>query len=160
MKEYRHLNHSRNHAIRIISFYDATFKMIEELINSYTVNSQHGQFSQKSAFEFFTKQTNLRPTIKVEKSYCLDLIAFEINSVFNNSITELNMLNQLIIKIPNLEKVLRAEIRKKKIQHFELTKVLNESELSLSAEVRRAFDLMEAKFANQTERIKLTFGLN
>ncbi|MBP9836797.1 MAG: hypothetical protein KBC78_03105 [Candidatus Pacebacteria bacterium] len=160
MKKYKYLNHSGAYANKIQSFFEVSFQMIEELISSHTVNSQYGQFSQKNALEFLAKQKKLKAKIQVEKNYCLGLIVSEINSVFGPSITRLNILNEMIQQFPASKNILQSKIREEKLRHLKLTEELNSSEQGLSAEVSKRFTALEAKFANQTERIKLTFGLN
>lgn len=134
--------------------------MIEELTKSHSINSEYGQFVTSEIQEFLRKQRDLKSKIQNDKDYCLNLIVAEINSVFNPSITELNILNSLIKKIPDLEKTLQKSIEKKKARHLRLTEELNISELGLSGEIRKQFANLQEKFDNQTKRIELTFGLN
>lgn len=137
-----------------------SFEMIEELMRSFSINSEYARFSEQNALKFLANQEKLKTTIQAEKTYCLDLVIAEVNSVFNPSIMELNILNSLIKKFPDLEKTLQKSIEKKKARHLRLTEELNISELGLSSEIRKQFADLQEKFDNQTKRIELTFGLN
>lgn len=129
-------------------------------MRSFSINSEYARFSGQNALKFLANQEKLKTTIQAEKTYCLDLVIAEINSVFNPSITELNILNSLIKKFPDLEKTLQKSIEKKKARHLRLTEELNTSELGLSSEIRKQFANLQEKFDNQTKRIELTFGLS
>jgi hypothetical protein len=160
VKKYKYLGHSQAHAIKTLAFFEALFQMIDELINSHSINSQYFQFSKQQALNFLDKQEKFKSTIEAEGDYCLNLITAEINSVFNISTTELNTLQGVITKFPKLKQVLENEVEAKKARHQKLTGVLNKSEQGLTAEVKKAFDLLQQKFDNQTERIKITFAIN
>lgn len=98
------MNHSRNHAVKVLAFFEVLFKMIEELTESHSINSSYGQFVTYQIQSFLEKQEKLKKTIPAEMDYCLDLVIAEINSIFIPSTTELEVLNGIIKKISGLRK--------------------------------------------------------
>ena len=153
------MNHSRNHAVKVLAFFETSFKMIDELMGSFSINSEYARFNQQDALKFLANQEKLKQTIPAEMNYCLDLVIAEVNSIFIPSITELEVLDDIIKKFPALERNLKGNIKTKKSKHAQLTEILNKSEIGLSNEIRKSFIDLQERYDNQTKRIKLTFGL-
>ena len=66
----------------------------------------------------------------------------------------------MVGNFPGLETALQNKIKERKQKHIKLTTILSTDEIGLSAEVTKVFADLQKKFDNQTERIKITFGIN
>ena len=154
MNQDKHLKCSINYIFGILSGFEAIF-----CINELLFCTDDFSLSKKRKSTFFTKQESIKSEIQSAMKHCFSFIDAKIERELQISQTRMRILREIAKKFPNQEVIINEKIRQQKAKHSELKTALALKRNDIFLLIEKSFTSLQKRYDNQTERIKLTFGL-